>query len=197
MNSREDEFIEATNEKKFKTDLIIWTVAGWAVIFGLGFLFRYMYEWIEWKPIGWLFPINESMWEQIKLGFWPGVFVYIAEYFFLRKKYNKVIVGRTEGLFVGIIAMLSFYYTMEGAFGVSGWSLSIGTFIFATVLQQFVGYFIINIEKELDDVRQKTLDIVSLISVGLLLVLMIVFTYVQVELPLFYDDVNGTYGFIN
>ncbi len=36
MNSREDEFIETTNEKKFKADLIIWTVAGWASYFRIG-----------------------------------------------------------------------------------------------------------------------------------------------------------------
>ena len=197
MNTREDEYIEASSNEKARKDLIIWTVIGWVVIFGLGNLFHFMYDWIQWKPIGWLFPINESMWEHTKLSFWSGLFFYIAEYFILRKKYNKIIVGRTEGLFAGIIVMLSFYYTIEGAFGVAGWGLSIGTYVLSTIVQQLVGFFIINMDKEFEAKNQKILDIVSLVFVGVLIVVMILFTYIQAEIPLFYDDVNATYGFID
>ncbi|MHA1127305.1 MAG: hypothetical protein ACTSQX_16940, partial [Candidatus Heimdallarchaeota archaeon] len=77
-----------------------------------------------------------------------------------------------------------------------GWGLSIGTFIFATALQQITSYVIMTIRSELDKQKLLILNIIALVSLGILIVGTIVFTYVQPAIPIFYDPIYETYGFL-
>ncbi|MFW9925126.1 MAG: DUF6512 family protein [Candidatus Thorarchaeota archaeon] len=181
-----------------KKKLIIWEVIGWVVIFGFGSLFHFWYEWLPWKPYGWFFAINESMWEHSKLSFWPALIFYLIQYFVLRKKNKNLAVAGALSLAVGIIFMQSFYYTIVGAFGqeTRSLTLSLSIFILAVLAQQFTHYLIISINIDLDQKRQLTIDIISLVYIVMLIVIVILFTYIQPELPIFYDDLNGIYGFL-
>ncbi|MFW9925127.1 MAG: DUF6512 family protein, partial [Candidatus Thorarchaeota archaeon] len=56
-----------------KKEIMIWQIVGGIVIFSLGALWHFMFEWFGgWPPIGWFLPVNESVWEHIKLMFWPA-----------------------------------------------------------------------------------------------------------------------------
>ncbi|MHA1185824.1 MAG: DUF6512 family protein [Candidatus Heimdallarchaeota archaeon] len=189
MNTRVEDVEEVDSDRKLKIEMIIWHVAGWAVLYGLGTLFHFMYDWIQWPPIGWLFPVSESMWEHTKLGFWPAILLYGIEFGFYGRKVKKFIIAKVEAIFVSIIAMLAFYYTVQGAFGVAGWGLSMGTFAFATILQQITSYIIMNIQFEIDDKKLKILNIIALVSLGILTVMMILFTYIVPNLPIFIPQV--------
>ncbi len=188
-----------SEDKKLKRDLIIWEVVGWVVIFGFGSLFHFIYEWLPWKGYAWFFAINESMWEHTKLSFWPGFVFYIVEYFALRKRTEKILIAKAVALYIGPLVMLTFYYTMVGVFGddIKTIALSMITFVIATALQQLSSYWLLTIKPViLEKKKQLILDIISLTVVGLLMVAMIVFTYVQPPLDLFYDFYNSTYGFL-
>ncbi|HUT80649.1 MAG TPA: DUF6512 family protein [Candidatus Bathyarchaeia archaeon] len=189
---------DIAKDRKLRRDIIIWEAVGWLIIFGFGNLFHFYYEWVPWKGYGWFFAINESMWEHIKLAFWPALIFYTIQYFVLRKRTEKIIVAKAIALYVGPIVMLAFYYTMVGVFGeeIKSIWLSIITFIFATVIQQLSSYALLTIKPVIDKKKQKILDIISLVVVGLLMIAMIVFTYVQPQIDLFYDTYNATYGFL-
>ena len=200
MNTRiEDAEIESNPFTQHKTKLIIWEVVGLVAIIGIGALNHYMFEWLNsWKPIGWLFPINEATWEHTKMIFWTGLILYIVEYFFLGKHFKKYIVGKSIGLYAGILAMLSFWYTVRGAITGpdTGMWFGIGNFLFAAIVQQGTGFLIFTFKLDMDKDKQKILDIISLVAVGILLVAMIIFTYIQPALPTFFDTANGVYGFL-
>ena len=197
MNAKVEE-IETKLEGLSKRKLIIWEVIGWVVIFGFGSLFHFWYEWFPWKPYGWFFAINESMWEHSKLSFWPALIFYVIQYIVLRKKNNNLAVAGAVSLAVGILFMQAFYYTIVGAFGqeTRTLALSLSTYILAVLAQQLTHYFIINIKTDFEQKRQLTIDIISLVYIIMLIVMVVLFTYIQPELPIFYDDYNGIYGFI-
>ena len=188
--------IEEDVYTKYKKHMIIWETVGLAAIFGIGALWHYIYEWLPWKPYAWLFPINESVWEHVKMLIWPSVILFIVQYFVIGKKFNKFIIAKTEGLFAGVLALFSFWYTLQGAFGASGLWFGISNFLFAVCVQQVTSYIIITIRSELDEKLKMILNIVSLVAVGLLLVAVIVITYVQPAFPIFYDTANAVYGFV-
>ena len=196
MDTRVEDGQEVDEGKKLNIEFLIWHLAVWVGLFGLGFLFHYIYEWVPWKPWGWLFPINESMWEHTKLAIWPSILLYGIEIGALYKK-NKMIIIAIIHLFTAVsVSMLAFYYTVQEAFGASGWGLSIGTFIFATAVQQIVSYVIMTLKTELDKQKLLILNIIALVSLGILIIMTIVFTYVQPALPLFHDHLNDLYGFL-
>lgn len=197
MNSK-IEMVEQEEEKLTKKKLIIWEVIGWAVIFGFGSLFHFWFEWFPWKPYGWFFAINESMWEHSKLSFWPALIFYTVQYIILRKKNRNLAVAGAISLSIGILFMQAFYYTIVGAFGqeTRSLALSLTTFILATIMQQLIHFLILSIKTELEKKRQLIIDIISLVSIVLLIIIIVLFTYIQPELPIFYDDYNGLYGFI-
>jgi hypothetical protein len=196
MDTRVEDIQENGEGIKLKRTYLIWHLAVWVGLFGLGFLFHYIFEWVPWKPWGWLFPVNESMWEHTKLALWPSIILYGIEFGFLRKYNKKILIAKVEAIFVSIIAMLAFYYTVEGAFGASGWALSIGSYVFATVLQQITSYIIMTLGPDLDDKKYLIMNIIALVSLGILIIITIVFTYIQPALPIFYDEIFDTYGFL-
>lgn len=192
------ETVEDKSGNLTKKNLIIWEVIGWVAIFGFGNLFHFWYEWFPWKPYGWFFAINESMWEHSKLTFWPALLFYVIQYIFLRKKNKNLVFSGAISLAVGILFMQSFYYTIVGVFGEEARSLalSIITFILAVTAQQLAHYFLLKIKTDFDYKKQLTIDILSLVYVVFLVTIIILFTYIQPELPIFYDDFNNVYGFM-
>lgn len=41
----------------------------------IGSIFHFVFEWSnQWLPLGAITPVNESVWEHLKLVFWPLVF---------------------------------------------------------------------------------------------------------------------------
>ena len=197
MATREQELEKIDVYTQYKKHIIIWEVAGILAIFGIGSVFHFMFEWIGTvKAIGWLFPINEATWEHTKMSFWTGLIFYVVQYFVFGKKFKKFIVSKTVGLYSGILAMLSFWYTVKGTLGPEGYWFGIVNYLFAVLVQQGISWILYSLRWEMDEKRQKILDIISLVAVGILIVAMILFTYVQPQLPVFYDAHNDLYGFI-
>ena len=196
LNTKIEE-VENDLFSQYKTQVLIWEIVGLVAIIGIGTLWHYLFEWLgSWKPIGWLFPINEATWEHTKMSFWTGLFIYIAQYFFLGKHFKKFIVGKTIGLYLGILGMLSFWYTVQGALGASGMWFGILTYCFAVIVQQGSSVLVYTLKWDMEEKNQKILNIISLVGVGLLIVAMILFTYIQPQLPTFFDFENGVYGFV-
>lgn len=39
-----------------------------------------------WTPIALIAPVNESIWEHMKMNFWPGLFITLVQYLFMRQR---------------------------------------------------------------------------------------------------------------
>lgn len=89
------------------------------IIIGIvGTLWHFVYGWTGENPIiGAVSPINESVWEHLKLLFFPALFYFIIEYFLSRELYENLIPADVIGILTGMLAITAFFYTYSGILG--------------------------------------------------------------------------------
>ena len=86
----------------------------------LGTLGHFFYEWSNKNAlIGMFFPVNESVWEHLKLIFFPTVIYSIFEYITMKKKPQNYIPTTAIGLYCGIFTIIAIYYISNGILGVN------------------------------------------------------------------------------
>ncbi|NHJ46558.1 MAG: hypothetical protein FK733_02105 [Asgard group archaeon] len=190
--------LDVINENK--KEIMIWQIVGGIVIFGLGALWHFIFEWTNgWAPIGWILPVNESVWEHVKLMYWPALIFYVIEGIFLYKKTNNFIFAKFVGFYGIPIMSISIFYVVYGAFGFE-------SFIFDTIvlgiligIQQFVSYKLLTREPVAGE-KYNVLMIVSIVFIAILGILLIVFTYVTPHIPFFehvFSEQTGEYGILD
>ena len=84
----------------------------------LGVLGHFLYEWTnENTIIGLFFPVSESIWEHLKLIFFPSTIFFAFEYLLSSVKPQNYISAAIKGIFCGMISVVTFYYTFTGIIG--------------------------------------------------------------------------------
>ena len=84
-------------------------IIGCFVIFILSFLSHFMYKWIPNTLFSLIFPVNESIWEHMKLLVTPVLIFSLFEYMIYRKKdinYNNFLLSYSIAMLLGIILYL-------------------------------------------------------------------------------------------
>ena len=106
------------------------------IIIGIcGTLWHFLYEWTgNSAVIGIIAPVNESTWEHLKLLFFPSLIYSAAEYFSVPEKPENYISASIAGIFAGMAAITSFFYTYTGIIGKN--------FIVLDIFSYFFGLFI-------------------------------------------------------
>ena len=89
------------------------------IIIGIaGTLWHFIYEWTGENPlVGAVAPVNESVWEHLKLLFFPALFYFIIEYFLSKDRYENLIPANVIGILTGMLAITAFFYTYSGILG--------------------------------------------------------------------------------
>ena len=154
----------------------------------LGSLFHFVYDWSGCNSfIGLFFPVNESTWEHLKLLYLPYLLWSVIEYKTLDK--NKSLwFGKAIGLLVGMLAIISFFYTYNGIIGKN--------IPFLNILSFFIG---IAAAFAVDSLIIKSGKAESLEKLGISIfaatgILFILFSFMPPHIPLFQDPINFTYG---
>ena len=158
----------------------------------LGSMLHFTFEWSGNQPIVGVFSaVNESVWEHLKIAFWPALFYLIFEYRYLFKKSNNFFFAKTLGIYaIMIIIPLIFYsYTL---FLEENLIIDIGSFIFAIIIGQLISYRLLTF-KEIT----KIFEPISLVALIILTLAFVIFTFYPPELQLFQDPNTGEYGIIN
>ncbi|MBU5437946.1 hypothetical protein KQI42_08000 [Tissierella sp. MSJ-40] len=166
-----------------------WEVAGifWIVI--VGSLLHFTYDWSgKLTIIGMFSPINESVWEHLKLGYWSLVFFTIIEYWFIRKHTTGFFWAKFLGIFTMELFIILFFYTYTFFTKKEILFLDILSFIIGAILCQFIS---MKIMKKRVSYR---LNIIGLLLFTLLGLSLIYFTFYPLKLPIFMDSNNGSYG---
>lgn len=111
------------------------------IIIILGVLLHFAYEWSgDNKFIGLITPVNESIWEHLKLLFFPMVVLLIIGYFYVGKDYKNYVCAKTLGIIISMIFIVVFYYTYSGVIGRNIDFINIGSFFVAVFLGQYISY---------------------------------------------------------
>lgn len=175
-----------------KTNKLILAQIG-AIVFSLilGTLLHFTYEWSGQNAIiGSFSAVNESIWEHLKLVFFPMLLAGIIEYIWVRKESNQYLEAKTIGIFTAICFVIVFYYTYTGILGYHFLLVDILTFIISILLGEWVAYRIMKLENE----STITTKILSGIILLFFFISFIVFTYYPPKVNLWKDPETERYG---
>jgi len=185
--------------EEHKKIIKIWYIVGGIAIFALGGLWHFVFAWTDgWAPIGWLFPVNESVWEHIKLMFWPALIFYGIESIFLYKKTNNYLFAKAITFYFIPFMSISIFYLVYGATGFENFIFDTIVLGLLTAASQFISYRIVTSEP-IAEKKYLIIMIIAIILVILLATVLIVFTYVTPHIPLFehvFTEETGLYGIL-
>ena len=173
-----------------KNKILQWEIIGIIFVIILGTLFHFLFEWLySWPPIGAITAINESVWEHLKLPYWPLIIFSFIEYNYIKTNIKNFIIGKASAVLISIGTILIVFYSYTAILGIEILIIDILSFFIGVIIGQLVSYKIITLNK-----LQKWINVVSwiiLIGLGLSLIL---FTYLPPHLPIFQDSESGLYG---
>jgi len=168
-----------------------WAIAGIAFTLIIGSLFHFIYGWSGENPLIGIFgSTNESVWEHLKLLFWPMFFFSIIEYVTYGKKHPGFVPAKVFSILLGMALIIIIFYTYAGIIGEDYLIVDIATFIFAVITAYCYSYRTIASGKY----GEKKYQIIGWILMIVLIVGFIIFTFSPPEINLFLDPVSGEYG---
>lgn len=154
----------------------------WGIIFVLiiGTLMHFTYEWSGSNPIVGLFsPVNESIWEHMKLVFFPTFLYSLFMNKQLRNEYPCVASSLCFGILLGTLLIPIIFYTYTGILGYNLLILDIGTFAISVIISFFAIY-----KFTLSCYLEEAAIILSIIVFAFMLCF-IVFTYAPPQVGIF------------
>ncbi len=168
-----------------------WSIVGTVFIIVFGTLLHFVYEWSGNNAVVGIFgAVNESTWEHLKLLFWPALIFSIIEYIFIGKDYNNYITAKAVSFYVGILLIITLFYTYTGIIGDNILVLDILVFIISVIISQYIGYSITTADYEVS----RKVNFISLLAIAVLALAFIIFTFYPPQIPLFQDPLTGNYG---
>jgi hypothetical protein len=179
-------------EEAMNISILRWELIGIAVISLLGSVLHFAFAWSgNWPPMGIIAAVNESVWEHLKIAFWPALFYALFEYLFIRGFSQNFIIAKAVGIYVMPIVIVVLFYSYTAIIGGDILIVDILIFVGAVALGQLASYKLLTMGQ-----LPSWLDIVGLVMVILLAVAMGVFTFYPPRLPIFRDALTGTYGIL-
>ena len=164
---------------------------GVIVIFLLTILYHFLYDWLPNLVFSVFFPVNESIWEHMKL-LYSGIFTWgVIEYFILRKKgisYRNFFSTLFLEMVTSIMIYLIMYLPLYNVFG-ENMVISIGLLIVVIILEEIFSYYLFSYSKE-----NRILNRISILFIVLGFVVFLCFTYDPPRNYIFYDIVSNKYG---
>ncbi len=152
----------------------------------LGTLGHFLYEWTgENRVVGWFFPINESVFEHLKLLFFPAIIYSVAEHFIKRKPCTNCLPSLLSAVPCGMITIIVSFYTYTGVLGFNSDFLNILIFFLAVAV--FVSKF--NKRVNSGEYSSRRANLIALILLALIAFLFGFFTENPPNIPLFQPPV--------
>lgn len=172
-----------------KRSIGLWQLMGFAVTSLGGTILHFLYEWLG--EAVWIAPfsgVNESTWEHMKLLFWPMFIFAMVQSFFFKDRACFWCV-KLKGILLGLIIIPVLFYTYNGVIGKSPDWLNIIIFFVSAAIAYIYETRFFNAEKVF--CRLQKWPFVTLCVIALLF---IVFTFATPEIGIFRDPLTGTYG---
>ncbi len=157
------------------------------ILWGIGALFHFVYDWIDIKALAWLFPINESIFEHTKLVFLPFTLYYLGMFILRKDNLCNLVYRANLSIISGVIVEVVCYYTISGIIGRDIAFINILILLVSFICALYV-----------DDKRDKDENHDLLCSLSLylsMLFFIIVMTYCPFNISFFEEENFYTIGF--
>lgn len=163
--------------KKFLTYSFIFTSI-------LGTFLHFTYELSRNNVIVSLFsPINESVWEHLKLLYFPMLLTTLFGSYYYRNDIPNFLCSKTVGILFSLLFIVIFFYTYSGILGINIAVIDILTFYIAAFLGEYISYKLM--KKPL-----KCNSSTALVILGILLICFISFTFNAPHIGIFKNPVG-------
>ena len=165
-------------------------IRGVFVIFLLSIVSHFIYGWIPNNIFSIIFPVNESVWEHMKLVITPVLIFSIFEYILYKKKdiyFNNFILSYGISIVIGIFSYLILYLPIHYIIGHSTIYAIVLLFIIFIIIQ-IISYYIMN---------YREIWYSNVIGIIIIMSMYIIFgylTYNPIEIDIFYDTQKKIYG---
>jgi hypothetical protein len=170
--------------------ILIFELAGIVFIVLLGSALHFTFDLSGGNPFVAAFSaVNESVWEHLKLSFWPAVIYAVIEHRYL-KKARSFFPAKAIGIFLMPLTIVSLFYLYR-AFSEESLVMDILIFIVAVVMGQSVSYKLMTWNE-----TSRIYTNISIIALTILAVLFVIFTFYPPQLPIFQDPISGGYGIV-
>lgn len=133
--------------------------------------------------------VNESVWEHLKLVFFPMILTTIIGYFYIGKNAPNFLCSKLLGIITSMLFIIIFFYTYTGIIGKSIVFIDIASFFVAVILGEYLAY-------KLMISNFKCNKIIATIILIIILICFIVFTYFTPNIEIFKDPLTNQYGII-
>lgn len=175
-------------DKNNKKIIIINTIA----IFLTMFIFSNVYNLFPNFLTAAIFPVNESLYEHLKLMFVTQVLVSLITYFILKLKSIKVN-NYLFALLISVVSVISLFFItylpLYSRFG-ENLFLTMALYLIVLILGQYLFYLITT--KLNHDFK---LEIIAIILLSIIFIVLVYFTFNPIENDFFFDSISESYGY--
>lgn len=133
--------------------------------------------------------VNESVWEHLKLLFFPMLLTTLIGYFYIGKNAPNFLCSKTLGIIASMLFIILFFYTYTGIIGKSIVLIDIASFFASVILGESLAY-------KLMISNFKCNNTIAIIILTIILICFVVFTYLTPKIGIFRDPVTNQYGII-
>lgn len=172
-----------------KRNLFKWNLSGFFIIVILGWIFHFVYDWTNQSVlIGAFVPVNESVWEHLKLGLWGVITFSIIEYKFLGSTVGNYFLAKAIGIIALSLTVLLIYYSYSNFTGKSILALDIASYVVGVLFCQILSY------KIYQTANSKILNLLALFFIFIACMVFAIVTYYPPHKEIFKDSRTNTYG---
>lgn len=159
------------------------------LFFALSFLWHFMYDWFPNFLTSIFFPVNESIWEHMKIIFGVIVFGSLISLILMNKfhiKHNNFYVEIITKAVLGVLFYLIIFIPLYKLFGES-MIISISLMLLTYIFVEFIGYKILLLD-------EMNINILPIILIILCYILFFLLTYYPPHNFIFFDEIKLIYG---
>jgi hypothetical protein len=168
--------------------LVILEIIGTLFIIFLGTALHFTFAASGDNPIvGSVSAVNESVWEHLKLPFWPSIFWLLIIMYPLRKIVSNFFFSKAVGVVLMLVIIPAVFYIYTA---IAGEILAVDIAIFIAVI---VGQIVsVAFYRKTD--KSRITEVVAIAVLVVLALMFITFTFYPPHLPVFMDPETGFYG---
>lgn len=175
-------------DKNLKLNILISTI----LLFTIGSFLHFAYEFSNNNILVGLFtPVNESIFEHLKLSLYPIMFWWIIFFLLKKNKYsldkNKWFLGALTSIIVSIILIPTIYYLLKCGIGIEQPIINIIILYISLLISQYIGFHVY-------EYSANSNFLVSVIIITLISISFIILTIFSPKIPLFKDYETNSYG---
>ena len=174
-----------------KQSISCWQVAGFLFTSIVGTFLHFLFDLSGQNIIAALFSaVNESIWEHMKLIYYPMLLFALVESRFWGKQYAQFWCVKLAGMLLGLALIPVSYYTYTGILGMSSHWINIAIFFIAAGAAFRLETILF--QKEYACRLHSRTAFILICMIGFVFT---VLTFFPPQIPFFKDPITGSYGF--